>query len=94
MGDVGEDWKAYKPVMKANSQRKRARNRKEGESALFLARIPFLKKNGGAHLIVYPEDGTRRVDYWPGTGLWRSYWGSHEGRGISSLMAHLNRGKG
>ena len=91
MGDMGEYWKDVKPVLKDMSRVRRARNRKNGESELFTRGIPFLKKNGGAHLIVYPTDGMKRVDFWPGTGLWRSYWGSHEGRGIGSLLAHLSK---
>jgi hypothetical protein len=70
---------------------RRAKNRRLGESELFLRRIPFLKKNEGAHLIVNPEDAKKRADYWPGTGLWRSYWGSMEGRGIDSLLAWLEK---
>ena len=85
MGDVGEVFKA----MRVMSRDKRASNRRNGESELFTRRIPFLKKNGGAHLIVNPEEPTKRADYWPGTGLWRSYWGSKEGRGIHSLLAFL-----
>ena len=48
--------------MKRMSRDKRAKNRKAGESELFLRRIPFLKKNAGAHLIVNPESHDRRAD--------------------------------
>lgn len=89
MGDVGEFFKEVKPTMTSMSRDKRARNRKNGESELFMRRIPFLKKNAGAHLVVYPEDPKRRVDYWPGTGLWRSYWETREGRGIQSLLKFI-----
>jgi len=91
MGDMGEFWKDVKPELKKMSRDRRARNRKNGESELFLKRIPFLKKNSGAHLIVNPEDPKKRADYWPGTGLWRSYWGSEEGRGIASLLAWIDK---
>ena len=89
MGDMGEYWKDVKPELKRVSKEKRSANRKQGESELFLRRVPFLKKNQGAHLIVFPEDAVKRVDYWPGTGLWRSYYGSKEGRGIQSLLKHI-----
>ena len=89
MGDMGEYWKDVKPVLKQMSRHKRSQNRKEGERVLLSKRIPFLNKNGGAHLIVWPEDPKRRVDYWPGTGLWRSYWGTHEGRGIASMLEFI-----
>lgn len=68
---------------------KRARNRTHGADELLHRSIPFLSKNGGAHLIVNPEHPSKRADYWPGTGLWRSYWGSHEGRGFASLLKWL-----
>jgi hypothetical protein len=89
MGDMGEFWNDVKPEMIRASRQKRASNRQQGESALFMRGIPFLKKNGGAHLIVNPESPSKRVDYWPGTGLWRNYWGKPEGRGIKSLLAYL-----
>jgi hypothetical protein len=89
MGDMGEFWKDTKPELKRMSREKRRNNRKHGESELFLKRIPFLKKNDGAHLIVNPDDPKKRVDYWPGTGLWRSYWGSAKGRGLVSLLQWL-----
>ena len=89
MGDEGEFWKDVKPAMKKMSRKKRSRNRKHGESELFSRQIPFLKKNNGAHLIVNPESTTKRVDFWPGTGLWRNYWGKPEGRGVASLLRYL-----
>ena len=89
MGDMGEFWKDVRPAMQKSSRAKRAANRKNGESVLFLRRVPFLKKNAGAHLIVYPETPERRVDYWPGTGLWQSFWGNKSGRGMDSLLAFL-----
>lgn len=89
MGDMGEYWNDVKPELKRRSRAKRADNRKSGASELFCRRIPFLKKNDGAHLIVLPEHSQLRLDYWPGTGLWRTYWGSKEGRGIGSLLGYL-----
>ena len=89
MGDMGEFWKDVKPWLKDRGMKKRAANRKNGEAELLALGIQFLKKNNGAHLIVNPESTDRRVDYWPGTGLWRNYWGRPEGRGIRSLLSHL-----
>jgi hypothetical protein len=86
MGDMGDLWKEAKPELDRLSREKRSRNRLHGESELFMRRIPFLKKNGGAHLIVFPDDPAKRIDYWPGTGLWRSCGGLSEGRGIQSLL--------
>jgi hypothetical protein len=53
--------------------------------------IPFLKKNFGAHLIVNPEQPTVRVDFWPGPGTWRFYWGDKSGVGLESLLEALNQ---
>lgn len=91
MGDMGEYWKDVKPAMQQASREKRASNRLNGQSSLFVRGIPFLKKNSGAHLIVFPESLDLRVDYWPGTGLWRTFYGKDEGRGIMSLMKFYDR---
>ena len=91
MGDGGEFWKDVRPAMKKASQNKRRANRRNGAETLRLNRIPFLKKNQGAHLIVYPEDVKLRVDYWPGTGLWRSWGGLTEGRGVESLLRYIKQ---
>ena len=93
MGDEGEFWKDVRPELKKRSRISRGRNRKQGAQALKVNRIPFLSKNYGAHLIVCPDDVKLRVDYWPGTGLWRSYGGLTEGRGIDSLLAYLKQGQ-
>ena len=89
MGDMGEYWNDVKPELKRLSREKRGKNRLNGESELFVRQIPFLKKNAGAHLIVFPDDKSKRVDYWPGTGLWRSLEGCKDGRGIRSLLRNL-----
>ena len=93
MGDMGEFWSDVKPELKRISREKRSSNRLHGQSELFVRRIPFLKKNGGAHLIVCPDDFSKRCDYWPGTGLWRSFWYGKEGRGIKSLLTYLGADK-
>jgi len=89
MGDMGDFWKDVRPQMEKASRIKRAQNRKRGETELFQRAVPFLKKNAGAHLIVHPEDSKLRCDYWPGTGLWRAYFGTKDGRGIESLLRHI-----
>lgn len=91
MGNEGEFWKDVRPELKKRSRITRGKNRKQGAQALKVNRIPFLNKNDGAHLIVYPEHVQARVDYWPGTGLWRSYGGLTEGRGIDSLLRYLKQ---
>lgn len=56
--------------------------------------IPFLSKNFGAHLILWPDDPRRRTDFWPGTGLWRSWGGLTEGRGVQSLLQDISKRSG
>lgn len=91
MGDEGEFWKDVRPAMKEMSRNQRKRNRRNGKDVLQLADLPFLSRNFGAHLIVFPDDPSKRVDYWPGTGLWRSWGGLTKGRGAESLMRYLRR---
>lgn len=78
--DVGDLWRAKK----AESAERRAGNRDMGAALLRAAKIAFVSKNGGAHLVV--DDA---VDYWPGTGLWHSRNTPIQGRGIRNLLRHL-----
>ena len=86
MRDTFNDWKRSK-----NS--KRAANRRDGLALIRSLGVDFLCKNGGAHLIVWPNS-EMRVDYWPGTGLWRqTHRNDYAGRGIGSLLAYIEREK-
>lgn len=78
--EVSEMWRAHK----AAQAEKRASNRDAGAALLAAAGVPFVAKNGGAHLIV---DG--RVDFWPGTGLWSNRNTPTKGRGVRNLLRHL-----
>ena len=57
-------------------------------SADYLAQreIPFVSKNGGAHLIVEGKDCF--IDFWPGTGKWHSRCGK-KGFGVRNLVAFI-----
>lgn len=66
------------------SKERRARNRERGAGELERAGIAFTAKNNGAHLIV-----ADRVDYWPGTGLWKDREVPHDGRGINALVDYM-----
>ena len=48
--------------------------------------IPFVPKNGGAHLIVEGKDCF--IDFWPGTGKWHSRCGK-KGFGVRNLVAFI-----
>jgi len=82
MGDVGDVYNAMKEEGKA----KRSRNREQ--SPLYLAQhgIPFEPKNNGAHLIVEGKDCY--IDFWPGTGKWKTRKGK-SGFGVRSLVAYI-----
>jgi len=80
-------------TVKTLKKKSKADKKLEAESKLFLLHIPFLKKNFGAHLIVLPESW-RRIDFWPGTGLWISHFGSHRGTGINSMLEFMKNREG
>lgn len=82
MGDMGDDFNA----MKKASQVKRADNREKSAQRLRDAGVPFVSKNAGAHLIVRD-----RVNFWPGTGLWADRETPEKGRGVRSLLDHLEK---
>lgn len=49
--------------------------------------INFYTHNRGVHLIVNANG--YRIDFWPGTGRWKSY-NRREGFGIETLLNHIN----
>ena len=70
------------------SSARRARHRESSPEVLRRAGISFKSMNAGAHLIV--THNGRTVDFWPGTGLWRTR--PHDGRehrGVRNLIDHL-----
>jgi hypothetical protein len=83
---MSEDLGDYFRDRKAHSKKRRSYNRGHSTSHLKREGIPFTTKNDGAHLVVDFEGIV--VDFWPGTGFWRSRNGT-EGRGIRRLMSFL-----
>lgn len=77
MSELGETYEALRGL----SQKKRARNRELSSALLKSKGITFTSHNNGAHLIV---DGT--IDFWPGTGKWKSRDGLYSGRGVKKLL--------
>ena len=71
---------------KAGSKEKRAYNKEQSTAHLERDGIPFTSHNDGAYLIVDLEGIV--IDFWPGTGFWRSRKGA-EGRGIRTLLGYL-----
>ena len=82
--DIIDTWKDLK-IAAAN---RRAANRVNSASFLTKQGVPFESKNNGAHIVI--SLGPLRVDFWPGTGLWRAS-GLHpkEGRGVFRRWAYL-----
>lgn len=80
--DMGEMWNE----VKKERQGKRASNRENSAEYLKQRGIPFISKNGGAHLIV--EGKECFIDFWPGTGKWHSRNG-YKGFGVRNLMAYI-----
>lgn len=74
-------------TMKVESQARRAHNRKSSEEILKMHRISFVSKNFGAHLIV--SNGTKTVDFWPGTGLWRDRANGENNGGVNNLCRYM-----
>ena len=93
MGDMGEGWAEHKK----QRQEKKASNRESSANRLDEIGIPYVSKNGGAHLIVsiYGVDTKKQqiIDFWPGTGKWIVRSGE-KGRGIRSLLEEANKRRG
>jgi hypothetical protein len=81
--DMGDFWRD----VRAARRQKRANNRVDSASMLFVAGIKFETKNLGAHLIVHALGLT--VDFWPGTGLWIVRNTKLQGRGVQRLIDSL-----
>jgi len=69
------------------SKAKRALYRKSSPPLLRAAGLVFTSHNEGAHLVVQATqlEGVR-VDFWPGTGLWKVRGRLHQGRGVKPLI--------
>lgn len=83
MSETGDMWREYK----AGRRDAKAQNRAHGADQLQLHNVHFTTHNDGAHLRVEDIDG-EFLDYWPGTGKWKSRKGV-EYRGIKSLLQYL-----
>lgn len=84
--DVSEMWRDYK----ATRSVKRASNRGSALTILQTHGISFENRNVGAHLIVSTQ--TETIDFWPGTGLWKSRNRQSGGRGIMGLIKYTKTG--
>ena len=89
MGDMGDYWRDVSPVLKSESQRRRANNRQSSPHMLKAAGFDFEVKNNGAHLIVSGPAGV--ADFWPGTGRFIFRQGGPQGRGVRRLIKQMRK---
>ena len=82
MGDVGEDYKAWKKMKK----KKKALNLEQSTAKLISMGIDFESKNNGLHLVVRSKNGV--FDFYPSTGLYERR-GVGQRRGLSSLLREI-----
>jgi hypothetical protein len=78
--DMGEIFRWWNKEKQAN----RERNRESSSKILDEYKIPYVSKNGGAHLIVMD-----RIDFWPGTGLWMDRPTKTRRRGVFRLVKFI-----
>ena len=83
---MADYWRDVKPAMQEASQQRRSSNRANSAELLRANGVPFVSKNGGAHLIV--EGRECPIDFWPGTGKWHSRCGK-KGFGVRNLVAFI-----
>tara|TARA_R110002126_G_scaffold80580_1_gene199491 strand:- start:2381 stop:2650 length:270 start_codon:yes stop_codon:yes gene_type:complete len=82
MGDVGEDYKAWKEMKKKN----KTLNLTKSTQTLISMGIDFESKNDGLHLVVKSKNGI--FDFYPSTGLYTRR-GVGQRRGVSSLIREI-----
>ena len=76
MGDMGDDFKAYREYCRD----KRQSNKEKSTALLIENGIKFDSRNDGVHLMIETSKG--RVNFYPSTGL---YNGALQGRGVFNL---------
>lgn len=75
-------------IMRERSQEKRSHNREQSAELLKNNGINFERKNYGSHLIIL---STPKIDFYPGTGLWRVRGENKNHRGVRSLLKYLRQ---
>lgn len=80
--EMGEAFAALRKLKQA----KRANNREASAEILRKAGVQFDARGDGVHLIITHR--SNRYDFWPGTGLWKTFSGI-KGRGVGRLLKHL-----
>nr|DAK49092.1 MAG TPA: matrix protein [Caudoviricetes sp.] len=76
--------------MRERSKEKRSSNREKSADLLKNSGINFERKNCGAHLIIL---STPKIDFYPGTGLWKVRGENKKRRGVLSLLKFIKEMK-
>ncbi len=74
--------------MSKSTQSRAAQSREYAAKYLKDRDIPLSKHNAGAHLVVEGVKGY--IDFWPGTGKWKSREGK-EGFGVRNLVKSIQQ---
>ena len=86
MSDIGDDFKSLRELHRGE----RTERRHQAQDRLKEEGIPFTTNNDGVHLMVEGSDCF--IDYWPGTGRWKSRKG-YQGFGLVNLINYIKRGQ-
>ena len=78
--EIGEIFYA----MKEAGKERRRKNRKNGLEKVEKKGLRYTVHNDGAHIVI-----AGRIDYWPGTGLFKDRITGKRGRGVKKLMKHI-----
>ena len=81
----GDDWREYKELKRVE----RSDRRSSAPDQLAAAGIGFESKNMGAHLVV--ANGEFKVDFWPGTTLWKCRKWKTSRYGLGRLIEHIRK---
>lgn len=76
--------------MRERSKEKRSSNREKSADLLKNSGINFERKNYGNHLIILTEP---KIDFYPGTGLWKVRGVNKKRRGVLSLLKFIKEMK-
>ena len=83
MGDMGDIYRD----MNEHSKLIREKRRVLAPRVLKKEGVLFSIHNNGAHIII----GPRKIDFWPGTGMWKVRGTDHKGFGLGKLIRFINK---
>ena len=84
------DIAALGEILDERSKARRASNRVSSAELLKASGVDYETRNGGVHLMIQREGW--RIDFWPGTGLWRAECRSKNLAGKSLVSKASGRG--